>query len=217
MTKAPWAPLYKDLLLQDVDIHLSYATRLPAILDLGNVIIVGVPGGIAYVAASDVAVYKSVNSIPGRPAGTSSPRASCSSTKPTLWGGTMGIGYDCSGFTSTIYKSHGIDLPRDAGPQAYFSDLHIPVDMADVTAGDLIFYASNISNPHTIYHVAMYAEDGNMVEAYASGTPVRVTPRAIWRQLVWRPPLYPLKRTLFRDHIYWGSSRLMGPKRGLCL
>ena len=52
--------------------------------------------------------------------------------------GTSGFGFDCSGFTHTIYKSHGITIPRDSGPQ---SRAGVAVDKENLQKGDLIFFA----------------------------------------------------------------------------
>jgi cell wall-associated NlpC family hydrolase len=41
--------------------------------------------------------------------------------------------------------------------------------------GDLIFYGSDGSDPGSIYHVAMYAGGGMMIEAPRAGVPVRMT------------------------------------------
>ena len=40
-----------------------------------------------------------------------------------------------------------------------------------VRKGDLLFYGS----PHDVYHVAMYAGNGKMIEAADYGIPVRIT------------------------------------------
>jgi len=42
--------------------------------------------------------------------------------------------------------------------------------------GDLLFYASDVTNPATIHHVALYMGDNTMVEAPYSGEAVRVRP-----------------------------------------
>ncbi|MYW76311.1 C40 family peptidase [Pseudonocardia sp. SID8383] len=63
---------------------------------------------------------------------------------------------------------HGITVGRDASDQSRGGR---PVDdPADLRPGDLLFWNS----PAT--HVAMYAGDGTMIEAFDAATPVRVTP-----------------------------------------
>lgn len=169
--------LYRDVWLTEKFIDISYDTRLPVIGVFGEAVQVAVPGGgSAYIRIFDVSIYDSVEHIP-YPTGQDLIRsAKLFLGRPYLWGGTSGYAFDCSGFTHTLYDAHGITVPRDADAQADFTGHGSPVDRADLQLGDLLFYADNTSDPSTIYHVAMYAGDGNMVEAYDSGTPIRVTP-----------------------------------------
>ena len=95
----------------------------------------------------------------------------------------MPVRVDFSGFTSTIYQVYGITLPRDAGPQAADSQGR-PVDKSAFQPGDLLFYSHGSrdpDNPDAIYHVAMYSGNGDMIEAFDSATPVRIT-RFDWTQ-----------------------------------
>ena len=81
---------------------------------------------------------------------------------PYVWGGTsLTEGADCSGFVQSIYAQYGYALPRIAEDQAQYGT-KIPVE--DAQPGDLIFYAKN----GYIYHVVMYAGDGQTIEAMST-------------------------------------------------
>ncbi|MGZ6874695.1 MAG: C40 family peptidase, partial [Blastococcus sp.] len=89
------------------------------------------------------------------------------------WGIDAGVvGFDCSGLTRYAYAQAGIYIPRNSTAQ-YRA---LPkVSRSNLQPGDLVFYATNTSNPSTIHHVAMYLGGGMMIEAPESGLTVRVT------------------------------------------
>lgn len=156
-------------------IQVSFATRLWITGVSGGYDLVATPGGGSLaIPASAVARYRAVSDIP-RPTGA---RIVATARRfvglAYLWGGTSAYGFDCSGFTYTIYRRFGIPLPRDADRQA----LHgAPVARADLRPGDLVFFAGP-GGTGTIHHVAIFMGAGEVIEAPRTGEAVKIVPLA---------------------------------------
>jgi cell wall-associated NlpC family hydrolase len=93
--------------------------------------------------------------------------------KPYLWGATGPASFDCSGLTGAAYAAAGLTLPRTSRQQ-WFAGPHVA--LGQLQPGDLLFWASDLSDPSTIHHVALYAGNGLMVAAPHTGDVVRVQP-----------------------------------------
>ncbi len=72
--------------------------------------------------------------------------------------------FDCSGFTSYIYKQSGYRLTRSSDSQPADG---IIVSREGLQVGDLLFFAER--NGRGIGHVGMYAGDGMMIHADSRG------------------------------------------------
>ncbi|MGH3166890.1 MAG: C40 family peptidase, partial [Trebonia sp.] len=91
--------------------------------------------------------------------------------KPYRWGGAGPAVYDCSGLVMDAWARAGIKLAHWTGYQ-WVSGPHVP--FGQLRPGDLVFYATNITNAATIHHVGIYIGEGLMVDAPYTGADVRI-------------------------------------------
>jgi cell wall-associated NlpC family hydrolase len=92
--------------------------------------------------------------------------------KPYLWGGTGPAAFDCSGLVMMAYRSAGVNIPRTAAEQ-WDGLQHVPANQ--VVPGDLVFFAGADGTPAAPGHVGLVIGKNTMIEAYATGTPIRVS------------------------------------------
>jgi cell wall-associated NlpC family hydrolase len=91
--------------------------------------------------------------------------------KPYQWGAAGPGSYDCSGLTMEAWAHAGVSLLHYTG---YQWDEGPHVLLNELQRGDLLFYATNNSDPGTIHHVGIYIGNGVMVDAPYTGAFVRI-------------------------------------------
>lgn len=86
---------------------------------------------------------------------------------PYRYGSKGASSFDCSGFTSYVYRNFGINLPRTSSDQAE----HLPsVELKDIKSGDLVFFNGRRRNK-SVGHVGIVVatkEDGEFDFIHAS-------------------------------------------------
>ncbi len=124
---------------------------------------------------------------------------------PYEFGASSTYQVDCSGFTSLVYRSIGIDLRLKASYQ--FEDL-VSIEAGHVEPGDLVFYAGGptAAGPLNIGHVALYLGTGLVIHASAAHGSVTISavqyhrpPVAYARVLMPTTPLPPATPPTFLD------------------
>jgi cell wall-associated NlpC family hydrolase len=91
--------------------------------------------------------------------------------KPYLWGGTGPDAFDCSGLVMMAYRTAGIGIARTTQVQ-WTTEQRVAA--AQVQPGDLVFFAGADGTTTSPGHVGLVIGNGKMIEAYATGFPIRV-------------------------------------------
>lgn len=97
---------------------------------------------------------------------------------PYVWGATGPTSFDCSGLLLWAYAQAGVPLPRTSRQQ-YAGLPRIP--LSELAPGDLVFYATDVTQPTTISHVSMYVGNGLSVYAPRTGSFVKIGPTGYGR------------------------------------
>lgn len=71
--------------------------------------------------------------------------------------------FDCSGFTSYLYRQQGYSLPRTSNSQGSYGTY---VEKQNLTAGDLVFFSNR--SDRKINHVGVYVGNNNFIHASTS-------------------------------------------------
>jgi cell wall-associated NlpC family hydrolase len=102
--------------------------------------------------------------------------------EPYVWAAAGPDSWDCSGLTMGAWAAAGVYLPHYSVAQ-YAATM--PISAGELRPGDLVFWATDPSNPGTIFHVGLYIGGGNMIAAPHTGSTVRI--ESIW---YWETPSF---------------------------
>jgi peptidoglycan DL-endopeptidase CwlO len=94
---------------------------------------------------------------------------------PYRYGGTTPRGFDCSGFTSYVYRKAGVRLPHSATGQMHKARR---ISRSSARPGDLVFFRSG----GRAYHVGIYAGGNRVLHSPRPGQ--RVGTVRIWSRNV---------------------------------
>lgn len=163
--------LYQDTAFTSQFTKISFNTRLPVLKVGSDWVQVHTPTGEnQYIRKQDVNIYSSEKEVPKPSQNDLVQTAKKFIGLPYLWAGISGFGFDCSGFTHTIYKRHGILIPRDSSNQIKQGTA---ISKSNMQPGDLMFFAYN-NGKGRVHHVSMYIGNGQMIHSPNSEKSVEI-------------------------------------------
>ncbi len=113
---------------------------------------------------------------PGGGAGAAIAFARAQLGEPYQWGAAGPSAWDCSGLTMGAWNAGGKYLPHYSVAQY---EQATPISSSSLQPGDLVFWGSS-SSPSSIYHVALYAGNGQIIHAPRTGRPVTQESMYYW-------------------------------------
>jgi len=128
------------------------------------------PGNSAAGCATTAGDVLTINA-PNQAAATAIAYAEQQLGKPYLFGGTGPDAFDCSGLVMMAYRAAGINIARTSEQQWATGP---PVKASQVEPGDLVFFVGADGTRMSPGHVGLVIGNGKMIEAYATGFPIRV-------------------------------------------
>ena len=171
LVDSPKTWLYSDPKQKSKFMEISFNTRLPLLQVKKDKVKVMTPSnGSKWIDKEDVKIFKDESQIP-----TPTGRDIVETGKEFLglsylWAGMSGFGFDCSGFTYTMYHANGITIPRDSSVQAQYGT---KVERENLQPGDLLFFAYD-QGKGKVHHVGMYIGEGKMIHSPNTSTHVRI-------------------------------------------
>ena len=120
-------------------------------------------GVTGFVSAQYVTRYNSDNSEASNIAATIAQNAYNYLGYTYSYGASGPNAFDCSGFTSYLYKQQGISIPRTADNQ---SEAGVYVNKSELLPGDLVFFSNR--SDRSVNHVGVYVGNGEFIHASTS-------------------------------------------------
>ena len=134
--------------------------------------------GYAYVSADYATIGEAPKIVPGKGGATGRTSAGQRVVQiaerflglPYVYGGSTPAGFDCSGFTSYVFKQLGYTLNRVSADQIHNG---VPVSKSELMPGDLLLFKKQGAS--RIHHVGIYVGNGIMIHSPQTGDVIKYT------------------------------------------
>ena len=133
-----------------------------------KIVVLGAAAVALYAGTSNHGVPVASTAHASGAAGTAISYARAQIGKPYILGGTGPDGYDCSGLVMMAYQSAGVSVPHTSQDQ-WVTEPHVSTP----EPGDAVFFAGADGTPSAPGHEGLVIGDHQMIEAYATGYPIR--------------------------------------------